>query len=519
MKIFNKRPIFVFALVMMVVAIAVIYHNFFALKVSFVICGAGLFVLGTILYFVLKSKTLKYVFSRVAIIAMAFVVGTGAVQIGANFYLRDYSQFSGNAVVSGRIADVGEITKGNHLPIVVDNVHVEGDGISKDLHGKVMLTILIDGNDQDIFVVGKTIDAYSKISFAKVGYESEHGLTFYFVNKNITASGYALESAVSVVDDNVKLTLSERISQHVERIVSENLDQEYSGLALAMLFGDKSSVDEVVYNDFSGAGIAHLLAVSGLHVGFLVAILLAICKLFKARGYVRFAIVVVVLGFYAYLCGFSVSVLRASIMALCMLFAGCIKEKYDMLNAISLAFVILVCLFPYSITTIGFQLSFSAVLAICLFAKPVSNVLSKFLYKKLAGTIAVLLSVQLGTLAITCMAFEKLTLIAILANFVCLPVASVAYMILFGTIIIATICPPISICVYLFEFVMQVVVKFVHFLAPYGLFEIARWKGQVLSCLVPCSMFVCSEYLLVKKWPKTIVGGVTWLAVLVIILC
>lgn len=519
MKIFNKRPIFLFALVMMVIAVAVIYHNFFVLKLSFVVCGAGVFVLGTILYFILKNKVAKYIFSRLAIVALAFVVGTGAVQIGGNMYMRDYSEFSGNVVVSGRISEVGEIKKGNHLSILLDNAHVEGEGISQNLHGRIMLTVLLDGNDEETFVVGKTIDAYSKISFAQIGYEGEHGLTFYFVNKNITASGYAMESAISVVDSNTKLSLSERVKQHVERIVTENLDEEYSGLALAMLFGDRSSVDETVYTDFSSAGIAHLLAVSGLHVGFLIALLLAICKLIKARGYVRFAIVAVVLGFYAYLCGFSISVLRASIMALCMLFAGCIKEKYDMLNALSAAFIILLCIFPYSITTIGFQLSFSAVLAICLFARPIKTALSKFLYKGLAGTLAVLFSVQLGILPITCMAFQQFTFMAIIANFVCLPVASVAYMILFISLIIATICPPISISVYLFQFVMQVVVRFVHFVAPYGLFELVSWKGRVLACVVPCAMLVSSEYFLASKWPKTATTIALWLSTIAILVC
>ena len=145
--------------------------------------------------------------------------------------------------------------------------------------------------------------------------------------------------------------------------------------------------------------------------------------------------------------------------------------------------------------------------------------LSKFLYKRLASTIAVLLSVQIGTLAVTCMNFEQLTLTAVVANFVCLPVASFAYMVLFVTLVIATICPAISICVYLFQFVMQVVVKFVHFVAPYGLLEIISWKGKVLSCVMPCAMFATSEYLMVKKWPKAIICTALWVASLVIILC
>ncbi|MBQ8468335.1 MAG: ComEC/Rec2 family competence protein [Clostridia bacterium] len=519
MKFFNKRPLLLFALVMMIAMVVAIYHNFFALWLSFLICGASLAVVCLVLWLALKNSTAKYVFSRLFIVGFAVLLAVGVLKIDGFLYERDYSDYSGNAVVSARVAEVGELETNTRRKLVLSNAHIEGEGFSKDLHYNVLLTILVEDDDQSHFVVGSSVDIYAKISFASLYYYGENGLTFYFKTKGISCYGYALESAITVHEGELKLSLADRIKAKVTEVLNNNLDQEYAGLARGMLFGDSSAVDSEIYSDFSNAGIAHLLAVSGLHVGFVVAIFMFICKLLKARGYIRFIIIAAVLALYCYICGFAVSVLRATIMALCMLLAGCLRQKYDMLNALSLAFILIASIFPYSITTIGFQLSFVSVLSICLLAKPITNLLSKIMIKGLARTIATLISVQIGTTIIMLRAFKRITLVAVLSNFICLPIATVAYMVLFVSVIIALICPPIAINVYMFQFVMQAVVKFVHLVARAGSISLAAWKGTVLAFTMLPAMFSSSEYYVADWLKKLIPAGVLWTASLIILLC
>ena len=519
MKIFNKRPIFLFALVMMFATLVVIYHNYFALWLTFLCAGGTLAALSLLLWVFIRNNTCKLVMSRIFIVALAVLLSVGVVKIDAALYNRDYSDFAGNAVVSGRVAEVGELQTNTRRRLILENVHIEGEGISKDLHYKLALTVLIEEDDQNHFALGSTIDAYAKISFAELYYYGEHGLTFHYKTKGITCYGYALESAITVQDVSLKLSLADRIKTKVTQVVNDNLDEEYAGLARGMLFGDSSAIDDEVYSDFSNAGIAHLLAVSGLHVAFLVALLLFVCKLVKAKGLVKLIIVAVLLGLYCYLCGFTVSVMRASIMAVCMLLASCIKQKYDMLNALSLAFIIVLAIFPFSITTLGFQLSFLSVFSICLLSKPLTRFFSKFMYKKLAQTFAALISIQIGTICIYLRAFSHITLVAVLSNFICIPIASVAYMVLFVSVIIAIICPPIAINVYMFEFITQAVVRFVHWVAQASVANLAVWKGTVLAVLTPPAMFVTSDIYVADWLKKLIPSTILWVASAIILLC
>lgn len=519
MKIFNKRPIVLFALVMMATVLAVIYHNFFVLKICFLSFAAVLLIVGTIFLSAIKKDILKYVFSRFVVVALAVFVSLASVEISQVLYTRDYSEYSGSAIVSARICEVGEEYGGNKRRIVLDGVHVEATNLSKDLHSRLSLVVFLDANDPETFVVGKQIDAVCNISFASVDYESENGKTFFYKNKNISAYGFVYENAITVVDESLNLTLQERVQQKVEAILKENLDKEYVGLAQGMLFGDKSSTNEQIYSDFSSSGIAHLMAVSGLHVGFLVALLSFILKLCRVKGIFKFAIISTILAFYAYLCGFTVSVVRASIMAVCLLLAGIRNQKYDSLNALALAFIIIVSISPYSIVTPGFVLSFVCVLSIILLAPIFTRFFKKFLYHKFASTIAVLLAVQIGSMSVSAFVFKHITFTAVVSNFVSIPIASIAYMLLFASVALAFLVPVLGINVYLFEFVMQAVVKFVHLLAPYGLFEILSWKGSALVASQLPAMLVSSDYLFAKKPVKIVLCVGAWAVFLTILFC
>lgn len=518
-KIVNKRPILLFAMVMIATVLAVIYHNFFVVKISLLSVAGVFLICGTIFIFFVSKNTFKYIFSRFIIFGIAVIVSLGAVEIGQLFYMRDYNEFSGMANVSARIAEVGIEYDGNKKVIILDNVHIQTDGIDKKLHYRAHIVVILDANDPNKFVVGSFVDAYCGVSFADIDYESEYGKTFNYVNKKISCYGFCHENSITVADSTQHLSLQERIQNKTEQILQENLDPEYVGLAQGMLFGDKSAINTKIREDFSNSGIAHLLAVSGLHVGFLVLLLSLILKLFRAKGFIKFVIISIILAFYAYLCGFTVSVVRASIMAICLLVANIRNQKYDSLNALALAGVIIVAINPYSVVTSGFVLSFVCVLSILLLAPLFTRVFAKFLYRKLASTIAVLLAVQIGTVCVSAYVFDHITLIGIISNFVCIPIASLAYMLLYVTTFLALIVAPFGIGIYLFQFVMQAVVKFVHLVAPYGMFELARWKGTALVLAQIPAMSVSSDYIFFKKPIKISSVIVLWVAFAIILFC
>lgn len=517
MKILNKRPIVLFAVLMVAIVLILLYHNSLTLKICLLSVGLGVAIISLIVYILVKNKICKYVFSRLLIAGICCAISVGTICTHEAIYNRDYREYNGYATVSGRVAQSGDFYNGNCREIVLDNVSLHTENYNQDLHGKARFTVLCDLADEDIFVVGTNIVANAKISYAKLYYKGEYGLSFNYAINNITCSGYIVETNIEIITGELDLSVPDKIKNKVSQIVEHGLDEEYSGLALGMLFGDRDTLNTDVANDFSATGIAHLLAVSGLHVGFLLTILLLFCKLFKIRGVAKFTIVSALLLFYAYLCGFSISVVRATIMAICMLYAGCRYKRYDSLNALAIAAILVTLIMPFSITTVGFRLSFMAVLSILLLTRPLSKLLSKIFKDKMANTIATMLAVQIGTSGVVISAFKNITLVGIVANFVSIPLASAAYMILFVTIIISLILPFANIVVYLFQFVMQIVVKFVHLLAQVNILQFKAWQGTAIMYSSLPTMYLSSNYLFFNKRIKAVVCIVLWVAISVLL--
>ena len=142
------------------------------------------------------------------------------------------------------------------------------------------------------------------------------------------------------------------------RTVEPYLTDEEFQLLAGLMFGDTSLMDESMYEQFRLTGIAHVLAVSGLHVGLLYAVVL---KLLKGRST---AVSAVVSGglilIYAALSSFSVSVLRASFMIALNMAARFAKRRYDLTSAATLTAIVFLFFNPYQLFDSGFQLSFCA---------------------------------------------------------------------------------------------------------------------------------------------------------------
>ena len=120
-------------------------------------------------------------------------------------------------------------------------------------------------------------------------------------------------------------------------------DEEFQLLA-GLMFGDTSLMDESLYEQFRLTGIAHVLAVSGLHVGLLYAVVL---KLLKGRSAVVSAVVSGgLILIYAALSSFSVSVLRASFMIALNIAARFLKRRYDLTNAATLTAIVFLLFNP-----------------------------------------------------------------------------------------------------------------------------------------------------------------------------
>lgn len=205
-----------------------------------------------------------------------------------------------------------------------------------------------------------------------------------------------------------------RFRNHVVKTAESMLSFEDVSLIQSILLADDSLLDEELRNGFRRLGLAHLLCVSGLHVGILLAGVLFIMKLFGISPRISYPLTGGILVLYAFLLNFPTPVLRATLMAILYLVAFQIREPYDMENACWFSAFVILLFRPYQLYAVGFQLSFAATLSIAYLYRPLRELC--YPLKALKGPIALLLAVQAGTFPLALYYFNYFNPWAWLAN-------------------------------------------------------------------------------------------------------
>ena len=155
-----------------------------------------------------------------------------------------------------------------------------------------------------------------------------------------------------------------RFKEIITEQINEYLPQYNAGFLLGMLFGDKTEIDPDITNDFRATGIAHLLAVSGLHTSTWCTYIILFLGLLKIKEKARNIFCLLFLVLLCIVSAFTPSVMRASIMMAVVLFAPFFNEQQDPLNSLGFSVAILTLHNPYIITAPSFLLSVSATLGV-----------------------------------------------------------------------------------------------------------------------------------------------------------
>ncbi len=142
--------------------------------------------------------------------------------------------------------------------------------------------------------------------------------------------------------------------------INTSMSDGNGGLLSGMLFGEKAGIEYDTVKAFRNSGIAHLLAVSGLHTALWCGLLLSILKLFNARDKIGAFACIIFLVAFCTVSAFTPSVIRSSLMTSCALLAPLFKRRADSFNSLGLAVTIILLFNPYTVCSISFQLSAAA---------------------------------------------------------------------------------------------------------------------------------------------------------------
>jgi len=222
------------------------------------------------------------------------------------------------------------------------------------------------------------------------------------------------------------------IRRHIRYVVHTYIGGDEGAIALALTLGETDGIDPDTREAFARTGTAHVLAVSGLHVGIL-AVALFVVVAWVGNRWVRFFLFAAVLAGYVAVVGGRPSIVRASVMALLFLAAYNAGRIARPLNTLGLAGLILLVIDPGTLFDPGFQLSFGAVGGILLIYPPVWRWIGtrfhRFSSVPFARGLARLMLVsgcaQLATLPLMLHYFGYLSLVAPVVNLAVIPLIGI----------------------------------------------------------------------------------------------
>ncbi len=222
---------------------------------------------------------------------------------------------------------------------------------------------------------------------------------------------------------NIILNIRKAINERIKLLYPSS----YSALLKGLLLADRSDINYKIKLNFMNTGVIHVLAVSGLHVGFISLIFLFMF----ARAGIRIQYVLTIIGilFFLIITGGNPSVFRASVMAVTFLIAKLSSRGTNGINSLAIAALIILLINPNDLFNPGFLLSFSAVISILLFYPILNKKLKNLKLNKFIRNILMFLSVtfvaQLGTLPFTLIYFNKLSVISLLVNLIVIPIIGI----------------------------------------------------------------------------------------------
>lgn len=213
-------------------------------------------------------------------------------------------------------------------------------------------------------------------------------------------------------------------------------------IAEALFIGHKKNLDKELMNAYSNTGVIHIIAISGLHLGMIYALLCWIFKpmnRFKKILWLKRSIILMIIWGFTLLTGAGASVLRAAVMFSFLLLGEHQNRPNHIINTLAASAFCLLLYRPLFLWDIGFQLSYAAVIGIVVFAKPIEKwiYLENKLLRHCWQLCSVTFAAQLLTLPLLLYYFNSFPNLFLFTNFIAVPLSGFILYLLIGLLVVA----------------------------------------------------------------------------------
>lgn len=231
--------------------------------------------------------------------------------------------------------------------------------------------------------------------------------------------------SVSLIEKNASFNykVKDRFKRDIENLYKNYLNEDNAKILTSIILGDSSHLDEEDLIKYRDLGLAHILAVSGLHIGIISGSLIYLLSRTGLNRRINIILSISIIWIYSYLIGFPPSTIRAGIMFTILYLSHLTHEPYDSINAVMFSMLFSLFINPFWIFDVGFQLSYLATISIIVFTSKI-----KLLFypnkNNMIGTISSILAVNIGLLPIQSYYFNRISILGLIANLITVPLLS-----------------------------------------------------------------------------------------------
>ncbi len=363
-------------------------------------------------------------FYKLILLLVAAIYGGAALIFSINQPAGGLVEYAGAAVyIEGTVSEEPVFYE-DHAAYVLQVAVIETGEGRQPVTGKLLVKLY--GDNTEKYRYGSALRFRAAIIEPR-GQRNPGGFDyrFYLKSRGIDAITYPRPERIDYLGEGEKGLFSNftiSLRRDMTDMIQETLPSPSGNLLTAILFGQRHYLPESIAHDFQRAGTGHLLAVSGLHVGLVAALIIGLWRLLGFKGKLPLILAVVLVIGYAFLTGMRPSAMRAAIMAAAAFGALLFEKERDLPSAVSLAALITLAINPLLLFGPGFQLSYAATLTLIYGYRPLAKLSGYFRFPYfLREPVAVILAAQMGVLPLCVYYFQHLPTGAVFFNLLLMP--------------------------------------------------------------------------------------------------
>ena len=206
----------------------------------------------------------------------------------------------------------------------------------------------------------------------------------------------------------------------IEESIRKILPETTANMCIAILLGDKSDLDENIMKNFSEVSLSHIIAVSGMHMSYIIEVISVALMIFGKKKQRYFSIIFIL--FFCNLVGNTNSAVRSCIMIVINIVGNLFHRRADSITSISVAALLILILNPYAIIDNSFVLSFLATISLVIFDNIIKNSLSRAtetnkVVSMLKDSISSSLATYILLVPVLIMYYNKISIAFVVTNF------------------------------------------------------------------------------------------------------